>query len=92
MNIIAPADLMFLLLENHNSPMHVAGLSIYSPPPESGPTFVADLVKAWRRYPRHCHPSTSGPCSTWAYGAGRKTKTSTSIATFNIWHCRIQPA
>ena len=56
MNMIAPADLMFLLLESHHSPMHVAGLSIYSPPADAGPTFVAELVSAWKRYPKPLPP------------------------------------
>ena len=51
MKLVAPADLMFLLLETRNSPMHVAGLNIYSPPADAAPTFVADLVTRWKRFP-----------------------------------------
>ena len=56
MQIVAPADLIFLLLETANSPMHVAGLNIYSPPANAAATFVADLLADWRRHDRALPP------------------------------------
>ncbi len=56
MNIIAPADLMFLLLETANSPMHVAGLNIYTPPANAPLTFVADLLAGWKRHRKALSP------------------------------------
>ncbi|MBF7731526.1 WS/DGAT/MGAT family O-acyltransferase [Pseudomonas sp. N040] len=61
MNLVAPADLMFLLLENSHSPMHVAGLSIYTPPENASQTFVADLVTRWKTYRKARPPFNRRP-------------------------------
>jgi len=60
-NIVAPADLMFLLLETPNSPMHVAGLNIYTPPANAAPTFVTDLVASWLRHTKALPPFNQHP-------------------------------
>lgn len=36
-------DAMFLLGESREHPMHVGGLQLFQPPPEAGPTYVADM-------------------------------------------------
>jgi diacylglycerol O-acyltransferase len=56
MKIVAPADLMFLLLETAKSPMHVAGLNIYTPPANAPATFVADLLSSWKRHRKALPP------------------------------------
>lgn len=61
MHIVAPADLMFLLLEAPNSPMHVAGLNIYTPPENASPTFVAELLANWKRYRKALPPFNQHP-------------------------------
>jgi diacylglycerol O-acyltransferase len=43
MELISPTDSMFLIGESREHPMHVAGLQLFEPPPDSGPDFVRDL-------------------------------------------------
>ena len=43
MGLIAPADLMFLLAESTEQPMHVGGLQVFDLPPDTGPDFLTDL-------------------------------------------------
>lgn len=50
MRALSPTDSGFLWLETRNQPMHVAGLHLYTPPKDAGPTFVSDLLQQWRRH------------------------------------------
>jgi len=40
---------MFLLAESREHPMHVGGLQLLVPPPDSGPDFVRELIEAFRQ-------------------------------------------
>ncbi len=51
MQALSPTDSAFLWMETRNQPMHVAGLSIYTPPPGSGPDYVSQMLAQWNRYP-----------------------------------------
>ena len=44
-------DYAFLVTETADSPKHVAGLQIFSPPPDYDGDYVADLVAALRQRP-----------------------------------------
>jgi diacylglycerol O-acyltransferase len=48
MKPLSPTDAMFLWLEGRRQPMHVAGLHLYTPPPDAGEDFVRKLVEDWR--------------------------------------------
>jgi len=50
MQALSPTDSAFLWMETRNQPMHVAGLSIYTPPPGSGPDYVSKLLAEWGKY------------------------------------------
>ena len=50
MNALSPTDSAFLWMETRNQPMHVAGLNIFTPPPGSGPHFIAELLADWGKY------------------------------------------
>lgn len=56
MKMLSPQDAMFLLLEKRHQPMHVAGLQLFTPPPEAGPTFVRELVDSMREVRQAEHP------------------------------------
>ena len=43
MGLIAPADLMFLLAEATEQPMHVGGLQLFDLPSDAGPDYLKDL-------------------------------------------------
>ena len=43
-------DSMFLLIEQRQQPMHVGGLSIYTPPKDAGPDYVENIYQAWRKH------------------------------------------
>jgi diacylglycerol O-acyltransferase len=43
--LIAPLDLMFLLGESREHPMHVAGLQVFEPPEGAGPEYVRDIYQ-----------------------------------------------
>jgi diacylglycerol O-acyltransferase len=43
--LIAPLDLMFLLGESREHPMHVAGLQVFEPPAGAGPEYVRDIYQ-----------------------------------------------
>jgi diacylglycerol O-acyltransferase len=43
-------DSMFLLIEQRQQPMHVGGLSIYTPPKNAGPGYVENIYQAWRKH------------------------------------------
>ena len=50
MQALSPVDSAFLWMETRNQPMHVAGLNIYTPPPDAGPHFIAKLLADWGQY------------------------------------------
>ena len=50
MHPLNPTDSAFLWMETRTQPMHVAGLSLFTPPPGSGPEFVSQLVDEWRKH------------------------------------------
>lgn len=43
-------DSMFLLIEQRQQPMHVGGMSIYTPPKDAGPDYVENIYQSWRKY------------------------------------------
>src|SRR5690242_4476583 len=43
---IDPTSLAFLLAENRNQPMHVAGLQLFEKPADAGPHFARDLYES----------------------------------------------
>lgn len=45
MELITPADSMFLLTESREHPMHVGGLQLFEPPEGAGPEFVRDAFE-----------------------------------------------
>ena len=49
MKMINLQDAMFLLMEQRQQPMHVGGLSIYTPPAGAGPDYAENLYLAWRK-------------------------------------------
>lgn len=58
---LSPTDSAFLWLETRNQPMHVAGLNIYTPPPDAGPDYIARLVAKWRSFPQALAPFNVHP-------------------------------
>jgi diacylglycerol O-acyltransferase len=46
MELITPADSMFLLAESREHPMHVGGLQLFEPPEGAGPEFVREAYAA----------------------------------------------
>jgi diacylglycerol O-acyltransferase / wax synthase len=46
MELMAPADAVFLLGESREHPMHVGGLQLFEPPPGAGPEFVREFTEA----------------------------------------------
>ena len=50
MNALSPTDSAFLWMETRNQPMHVAGLNIFTPPPDSGPDFITKMLADWGKY------------------------------------------
>ncbi|MDE0856385.1 MAG: wax ester/triacylglycerol synthase family O-acyltransferase [Nevskia sp.] len=50
MKPLSPMDAMFLWMEHRRQPMHVAGLQLYTPPPDAGPDFIQELVEAFRQH------------------------------------------
>ena len=61
MQALSPTDSAFLWMETRNQPMHVAGLSIYTPPPGSGPDYVSKLLAEWGKYPQAIAPFNLRP-------------------------------
>ena len=45
MDLISPADLIFLIGESREHPMHVGGLALYDLPDGAGPEFVRELYE-----------------------------------------------
>ncbi|OBK53979.1 wax ester/triacylglycerol synthase family O-acyltransferase [Mycobacterium sp. 1081908.1] len=46
MEMMAPADGVFLFAETREHPMHVGGLSLFKPPEDAGPEFVREFTDA----------------------------------------------
>jgi len=46
MELMAPADSVFLFAESREHPMHVGGLSLFEPPEGAGPGFVREFTDA----------------------------------------------
>jgi diacylglycerol O-acyltransferase len=61
MQALSPTDSAFLWMETRNQPMHVAGLNIYTPPPDSGPDYVSKLLADWTKYPKAIAPFNLRP-------------------------------
>jgi len=49
--LLAPTDAMFLWGETPDTKFHVASLTIFSPPPDAGPTYQRDLLHSMRHAP-----------------------------------------
>ncbi|MDX1803517.1 MAG: wax ester/triacylglycerol synthase family O-acyltransferase [Alcanivorax sp.] len=56
MKPVNPMDLMFLLLERRNQPMHVGGLFLAKPPEDADDTFVQELVRTAMGYDKPTPP------------------------------------
>lgn len=56
-------DSMFLLIEQRQQPMHVGGLSIYTPPKGAGPDYVENIYQAWRKHVKANKPFNQRPLS-----------------------------
>jgi len=50
MELISPADSMFLLAESREHPMHVGGLQLFEPPEGAGPDFIRDIYATLLSY------------------------------------------
>lgn len=50
MKALSPTDSAFLWMETRNQPMHVAGLNLYTPPPDAGPDFISNMLAEWRQH------------------------------------------
>lgn len=61
MQALSPTDSAFLWMETRNQPMHVAGLSIYTPPVGSGPDYVSKLLAQWSKHPKAIAPFNLRP-------------------------------
>lgn len=61
MHALSPTDSAFLWMETRNQPMHVAGLNIFTPPPGSGPDFVAKLLTDWTQHAKAVAPFNLRP-------------------------------
>jgi diacylglycerol O-acyltransferase len=48
-------------METRNQPMHVAGLSIYTPPAGSGPDYVSQLLEQWNQHTKALAPFNLRP-------------------------------
>jgi diacylglycerol O-acyltransferase len=61
MQALSPTDSAFLWMETRNQPMHVAGLNIFTPPPDSGTDFVAKLLADWAKHMKAIAPFNLRP-------------------------------
>lgn len=61
MTALSPTDSAFLWMETRSQPMHVAGLNLYTPPPGSGPDFVAKLLQQWGKHLKAVPPFNLRP-------------------------------
>jgi diacylglycerol O-acyltransferase / wax synthase len=46
MELMAPTDSVFLLVESREHPMHAGGLQLFEPPEDAGPEFVREIYDA----------------------------------------------
>ncbi|HZE15361.1 MAG TPA: wax ester/triacylglycerol synthase domain-containing protein, partial [Mycobacterium sp.] len=46
MELMAPTDSIFLMVESREHPMHVGGLELFQPPEGAGPEFVREIYEA----------------------------------------------
>jgi diacylglycerol O-acyltransferase len=69
MKALSPSDAMFLLAENRRTPMHVAGLQLYSLPKDAPPDFIGKMVAQMREYPEPQPPYNLRPVfrGTWLW-------------------------
>ncbi len=61
MQALSPVDSAFLWMESRHQPMHVAGLSIYTPPRNARPDFVGKLLTTWGQHLSACPPFNQRP-------------------------------
>ena len=61
MQALSPTDSAFLWMETRNQPMHVAGLNIFTPPPDAGTDFVAKLLADWGKHTKAIAPFNLRP-------------------------------
>lgn len=61
MQALSPTDSAFLWMETRNQPMHVAGLSIYTPPKDAPPDYVGRLLQDWGRHLKASPPFNHRP-------------------------------
>ena len=61
MKALSPTDSAFLWMETRNQPMHVAGLNIYTPPPDAGPDFIPKMLAEWGQHIRAQTPFNLRP-------------------------------
>lgn len=52
MQALSPTDSAFLWMETRNQPMHVAGLNLYTLPPNAAPGYVGRLLEDWGQHLR----------------------------------------
>lgn len=51
-----PLDLVFVLAEGRERPMHVGGLQLFTPPPDAGPDYIREIYEAAVAEQRELHP------------------------------------
>lgn len=56
MSFVSPLDAAWLFVESEDTPMHVGGVQIYSPPADAAPDFVQQLVSRLREQRRFSPP------------------------------------
>ena len=61
MQALSPTDMAFLWMETRNQPMHVAGLSIFTPPRGAGPNYIGTLLADWRKHQSALPPFNRRP-------------------------------
>jgi diacylglycerol O-acyltransferase len=61
MHALNPTDSAFLWMETRNQPMHVAGLNIYTPPPDAPADYVGSLLTQWSKHLKALTPFNLRP-------------------------------
>ena len=56
MRRLSPEDILFLLLERRNQPLHVGALVLLKPPPDATPDFAAQLAQRLTSFKRAARP------------------------------------
>ncbi len=79
MELMPPADSMFLLGESRERPMHVGALQLYQPPDDAGPDFVRESYEAMLScddvQPLFSkHPAFFGPLTNVAWSLDKKVE------------------